>query len=227
MAAPYRVRDVMSTPVVAVSRHAPFKEIAAAMGHWRISALPVLDADRRVVGVVSEADLLQKEAYRGYEPSRREQLQQIQEIEKAGGVTASDVMTGPAVCVAPDVPLAEAARLMARHHVKRLPVVDAERRPVGVVSRTDLLKVFLRADGQLADEVRRELAEGLPGPASAGVSVTVVEGVVTLDGEVGDACLVPVAARLARAVEGVVGVDCRLHAPHPQHREPPRTAPLY
>jgi CBS-domain-containing membrane protein len=215
MAAPHHVRDVMSTPVVAVSRRAPFKEIAAAMEQWRISALPVVDNDRRVVGMVSEGDLLQKEAYRGHVPSRREQLLNLDALEKAGGTVASDLMTAPAVCVAPEASLAEAARLMTRHRVKRLAVVDPDGRAVGVVSRSDLLGVFLRDDRQLAEEVRRELAEGLPGTDPGGITVRVADGVVTLEGETEDARIVPVAARLARAVEGVVDVDCRLHGRRP------------
>lgn len=222
MAAPYHVRDVMTTPVAAVSRRAPFKEIVAAMEQWRISALPVVDNDRRVVGMVSEADLLQKEAYRGHVPSRREQLLNLDAIEKAGGTVAADVMTAPAICVSPEAPLAEAARTMVRHRVKRLPVVDPDGRVIGLVSRGDLLGVFLVADAQLATEVRRELAEGLPpGTDPRGITVSVTHGVVSLEGETEDAGIVPVAARLARAVEGVVDVDCRIHGRRPAHATTP------
>lgn len=116
-------------------------------------------------------------------------------------------MTSPAFTVRPDTTLAQAARTMARAKVKRLPVVDALGLLQGVVSRADLLKVFLRTDEEIAEEVRREVVSYLfPAPGSR-VRVEVADGVVKLAGQVRDTSLVPVAARLIRAVEGVVDVD--------------------
>ncbi|MEW2497940.1 CBS domain-containing protein [Streptomyces sp. SID2888] len=207
---PHVVSDVMTRSVVAVSRDAPFKDIVRLMGQWKVSALPVLEGEGRVVGVVSEADLLPKEEFRDSDPDRSTQLRRLSDLEKAGAVTAGELMSTPAVCVHADSTLAQAARLMARRRIKRLPVVDAEGMLEGVVSRADLLKVFLRPDGEIADEVRRDIADILfPSPVEP-IHVMVTEGVVTLTGKVQDTALIPVAVRLARAIEGVVDVDCHL-----------------
>jgi CBS domain-containing protein len=121
-------------------------------------------------------------------------------------------MSTPAVTVHADATLAEAARIMALRHVKRLPVVNAEGVLEGVVSRGDLLEVFLRPDNDLADEIRRDVLDVLfPAPVEP-VHITVVGGVATLTGRVQDSTRIPLAARLVRGVEGIVGLDCRLTA---------------
>ncbi|MFG2267096.1 CBS domain-containing protein [Streptomyces sp. NPDC048720] len=207
---PYRVNDVMTRAVVAVGRKAPFKDIVERMEQWKVSALPVLEGDGRVIGLVSEADLLPKEEFRDSDPDRRTQLRRLPDLAKAGAVTADEVMSTPAVTVHADATLAEAARIMAMRRVKRLPVVNTEGVLEGVVSRSDLLKVFLRPDGDLADEIRRDVVDVLfPAPAEP-VHITVSDGVATLTGRVTDAARIPLAVGMVRAVEGVVGVDCHL-----------------
>ncbi|MEU8827944.1 CBS domain-containing protein [Streptomyces sp. NPDC048636] len=204
------VSDVMTHTVVAVGREAPFKEIVRTLEQWRVSALPVLEGEGRVVGVVSEADLLPKEEFRDSDPSRPAQLRDLPEMAKAGAVSAEELMTSPAITVHASATLAEAARVMTHTRVKRLPVVDHEGRLEGIVSRADLLKVFLRPDEEIEEEVRREVVAHLfPGPVQT-VRVSVDEGVVTLTGRIRDAVLVPAAARLIRAVEGVVDFDNQL-----------------
>ncbi|KOG37092.1 CBS domain-containing protein, partial [Streptomyces resistomycificus] len=203
---PYIVSDVMTHTVTAVGRQAAFKDVVRLMQDRKVSALPVLAGDGRVVGVVSEADLLPKEEFRDSDPDRYTQLRRLSDLAKAGALTAEELMTSPALTTRPDATLAQAARTMARARVKRLPVVDAQGVLKGIVSRSDLLKVFLRDDEEIAEEIRREVvAHLLPTPASA-VRVEVCDGVVTLAGRVRDTSLVPVAARLVRAVEGVVDV---------------------
>lgn len=224
---PHIVSDVMTHTVVSVGRTAPFKEIVKTMEQWRISALPVVEGEGRVIGVVSEADLLPKEEFRDSDPTRYEQLRRLSDLVKAGGVTADDLMTSPALTIHADATLAQAARAMAHKRVKRLPVVDAEGRLEGIVSRGDLLKVFLRTDEDIAGEVRREVAGHLfPGSPSP-VSVRVDQGVVTLTGRIHDTSLVPVAARLARAVEGVVDVECDLAGPPRYPMGPPVAGPQF
>jgi len=209
----------MTRTVAAVGREAAFKDIVRAMQDRKVSALPVVDGGNRVVGVVSEADLLPKEEFRDSDPDRYTQLRRLSDLAKAGSVTAGELMTSPALTVRADATLAQAAREMARARVKRLPVVDDSGRLEGIVSRADLLKVFLRDDESIAEEVRREIVSYLlPAPASA-VRVEVRDGVVTLGGRVRDASLVPVAARLVRAVEGVVDVEFALEG-HGQ-QDPP------
>ncbi|MFF8991404.1 CBS domain-containing protein [Streptomyces sp. NPDC014983] len=202
----------MTRAVVAVGRTALFKDIVARMEQWNVSALPVLEGDGRVVGVVSEADLLPKEEFRDSDPDRMTQRRRLGDLAKAGAVTAEEVMSTPAISVRADATLAEAARIMALKRVKRLPVVTAEGVLEGVVSRGDLLKVFLREDRELADEIRREVLDVLfPAPVEP-LHVVVVDGVVTLTGKVTDETLIPLAVRMVRGVEGVVGVDCYLTA---------------
>ena len=150
------VRDVMTTQVVAVTRDATFKDMAAAMSRYRIGALPVIDADQRVIGVVSEADLLVKEALGHH--GVIDGLVHHKEVQKAEGVTAGDLMTHPAVTVRPGDSVGHAARLMYRLRIKRLPVVDAGGGLVGLVSRTDLLAVHNRPDEQIHEEITAQVA---------------------------------------------------------------------
>ncbi|MFD8234801.1 CBS domain-containing protein [Streptomyces sp. NPDC059696] len=207
---PHIVSDVMTHTVVAVGRDAPFKDVVTLMQEWKVSALPVLEGEGRVIGVVSEADLLVKEEFRDSDPDRFTQMRRLSDLAKAGGMTAADLMSTPAVTVHPDATLAQAARVMAQRKVKRLPVVNDEGLLEGVVSRADLLKVFLRTDDEIAEEIRREILGPLFPVTPEPVLVDVADGVVTLTGRVGDTSLVPIIARLVRSVEGVVDVDMAL-----------------
>jgi len=210
---PHIVRDVMTRDVAVAGSDAAFKEIVRILHERKVSALPVVDGGGQVLGVVSEADLLHKEEFRDSDPDRYTQLRRLSDMAKAGSVTAGELMTRPALTVTADATLAQAARTMARARVKRLPVVDTDGRLEGVVSRVDLLKVFLRDDEDIAEEVRREVVAYLfPAPGSA-VRVNVLDGVVHLGGRIRDESLVPAAARLVRAVEGVVDVEFELDEP--------------
>ncbi|TSB31314.1 CBS domain-containing protein [Streptomyces benahoarensis] len=207
---PFTVSDVMTRQVVAVRRGADFKEIVAAMARWKVTAVPVVEEEGRVVGVVSEADLLAKEEFHDHRPGPVEQMRRLDATAKAGSRRAEDLMAAPAVTVGAGASLPQAARLMATHQVKRLPVVDEHGALRGIVSRADLLKVFLRPDRDLAAEVRRDVVERLFPRVHHRIGVAVDAGVVTLSGEVTDSAIVPLAARLTRAVEGVVDVRCEL-----------------
>jgi CBS domain-containing protein len=216
MTATRKVRDVMTTAPVTVTRQTPFKDLVALLDSRRISAVPVLDDRGSVAGIVSQGDLLPKEAYRDRYPTRRETLLHLEEIEKAGGVTAADVMTVPVAVIGSHATLSEAARLMARRHVHRLPVVDGTERLVGIISRSDLLKVFLVPDEELATTIRAELAQALPGTDASRITVAVKDGLATVGGSLEDTRLVPVLARIVRAVEGVVDVAVELDHPNPR-----------
>ncbi|MDX3633425.1 CBS domain-containing protein [Streptomyces europaeiscabiei] len=207
---PHIVSDVMTQTVVAVGRNAQFKEIVRTMEQWRVSALPVLEGEGRVIGVVSEADLLPKEEFHEGDMGLYEQRQRLPDVAKAGGLTAEELMSTPAITVHSDATLAQAARIMAVRHVKRLPVIDSEGMLQGIVSRADLLKVFLRPDEQIEEEVRRTVIAYLFPAFSHAIHVNVREGVVTLRGQIHDTSLISVAARLIRAVEGVVDVESHL-----------------
>ena len=202
----YTVSDVMTHTAVAIGRDAPYKEIVGLMDQWKVSALPVLEGEGRVVGVVSEADLLPKEEFRSVEPRPDE----FAEASKAGAVRAGELMSSPAVTVHPDATLAEAARIMATRKVKRLPVVNDIGMLEGVVSRSDLLKVFLRKDDEIEAEIRHSVLDEPAVPPE--LDVTVAEGVATIRGALSDRSLVPLLARAIRAVEGVVDVRMDLGA---------------
>ncbi|MEV0743168.1 CBS domain-containing protein [Streptomyces sp. NPDC050549] len=216
---PHIVSDVMTRTVVALGRGAGFKDIVKTMQQWKVSALPVLDDERRVIGVVSEADLLPKEAFHDGDPDRYAELRRLSDLTKAGAVTAGELMTAPALTVHADATLARAARTMAVTRTKRLPVVDDKGVLKGIVSRSDLLKVFLRADDDIAEEIRREVVAQLFPEQAETIRVEVRDGVATLTGRIPDTALVPAANRLVRAVEGVVDVDCALLGP-PRRPDP-------
>ncbi|MFF9628946.1 CBS domain-containing protein [Streptomyces fradiae] len=209
-ASPYTVSDVMSHTAVAVGSRASYKEIVEVMQQWRVSALPVLAGEGRVIGVVSEADLLPKEGYRSG-AERAFASGGAPDAAKAGAVLAEDLMSTPAVTIHADATIAEAARVMARRKVKRLPVVDAQGLLEGVVSRSDLLKVFLRSDAEIAAEIRESILPDIRG--TRGMRVKVEEGVVNLSGELPDSTIIPLLARAVRAVEGVVDIRLDLHNP--------------
>jgi len=213
------VKDVMTTRVIWVRKDASFREMATAFREYRVSAFPVIDENRRVIGVVSEADLLAKQALDGgYDgmPGMITGLLRRREQEKARGVTAGDVMTSPAVTVRPEDTVEHAARLMYTRKVKRLPVVDVGGHLVGIISRMDVLTVFDRTDAQIRNEILTDVLRGefLIDPKE--FKVTVKDGVVTLEGRAGTAVLGQEIVRRVRHVQGVVAVRDRLSYP-PAH----------
>ncbi len=207
-----RVSDVMTTSVVTVDRITPYQEVAHSLARHKISGVPVLKMGRHVVGVVSESDLLAAEdktvrqaRLRAQSP-RRWRLRQPRRISLVAGT----MMTEPAITIHPDATIPGAARLMNTHHVRRLPVVDSDGKLVGIVTRRDLLSVFLRPDADIVHDVRQVLDE-LPLTNPADVTVTVRHGVVTLTGTIESESqrhqdLIPIAFRLAWDVDGVVDV---------------------
>ena len=203
------VRDIMTSRVVAVREEATFKEMVAALHGHRISAFPVLDAADRVIGVVSEADLLVKEAGTAVGP----RAWRPKERSKAIGVIAAEVMTTPAVTVAEDVPVAEAAALMRSRRVKRLPVVDRNGHLRGIVSRADVLIVFERPDGEIWDEVVKGVLLGEFGLDPEMFVVTVRSGVVTVTGSVDERSDALSVLNAIRHLEGVVALRDRLSYP--------------
>lgn len=206
-----RVQDVMTEKVVVVGEDAPFKEIVRLMDEHRVSALPVVDGAERIVGVVSEADLLPKEGEQAEEghhifEGRRRRVARA----KAEALTAGELMSAPAITIGPRATLAEAARTMSDRRVKRLPVVDEEGRVIGIASRADLLRVFLRPDGEIREEVVRDVIEHALWIDPGSIRVDVREGVVSLEGRIEQRSLIAVLVRLVMSVDGVVGVDERL-----------------
>ena len=176
-----RIRDVMTTTVVTADQATPYKEIARLLAVHKISGLPVLKMGREVAGVVTEADLLAAEA----STARRLHASVAQRWWPRGqrhpSLTAGELMTSPAITVGPHVTIPAAARLMTTHGIRRLPVVDDKGSLIGIVSRRDLLSVFLRPDEDIKADIRQVLDEILAAePGEADVSVR--NGIVTLTG---------------------------------------------
>jgi CBS domain-containing protein len=190
------VADVMTVRVHVASTLTPFKLLVRLIEENRISAVPIVNQAGVPIGVVSESDLLHKET-RGRKRS---------EQAKADAVIAADLMTSPAITVRVDALVPEAARLMQERNVKRLVVVDGRGRIAGIVSRSDLLQVFLRTDEELRDEVVDKLIPAIVPADAATVDVSVRSNVITLTGEVDRRSDSEILARVTRDVEGVVDV---------------------
>jgi CBS domain-containing protein len=207
------VKDVMTTSVVAVREDADFKEMVTTMRSRRISAFPVIDAADRVIGVVSEGDLLPKEANPALPQGGIRLAWRLKERCKAAGLTAAEVMTTPPVTIHEDASVCEAARLMQSRKVKRLPVVDGNGRLRGIVSRMDVLSVFERPDQEIWDEVVKEVISWEFGLDPEMFVVTVRSGVVTVTGSVERRTDALNLLGTVRHLEGVVGVRDRLSYP--------------
>ena len=220
-----RVSDVMTTSVVTVDRITPFQEIDRLLTQHRISGVPVLRMGREVAGIVTEADLLAAED----ETNRRARMadsaghhRRLRKQPPHVSLTAGALMTAPATTIGPDATIPAAVRLMNTHHLRRLPVVDEEGKLVGIVSRRDLLSIFLRPDADLIHDARQVLDE-LPLIDPEQVIVTVHNGVVTLTGmieaEPGQhQDIVPLALRLIWDIDGVVDVVNKLGEAQPAAR---------
>jgi CBS domain-containing protein len=207
------VKDVMTTHVMAVREIASFKEIATRLHEQHVSAFPVVDLDGKVIGMVSEADLLPKEALEGTVPSVLHSLGRSREQSRITAVNAADLMTKPAVTIGPDAPVTHAARLMYNRRVKRLPVTDDGGRLIGIVTRSDVLSVYSRPDTEIRREITEDLILGkfLCDPAK--FTVTVKDGIVTIEGTPETTAVGHDLINDARHVEGVVAVRDRLSYP--------------
>ena len=221
-----QVRDVMTTSVVTVDRITPYQEIDRLLIQHRISGMPVLMMGRKVAGVVSEADLLAAEDERARHARMAATTGRRWRLRKRpqAGLTAGTLMTAPAITIGPEATIPAAARLMNTHHVRRLPVTEASGKLVGIVSRRDLLSVFLRPDDDIAHDVQEILHEtACDDPAT--VTVTVRHGVVTLSGVIEPAAeqnhhLIHLAMGMIWDIDGVVDVVNRLGQALPQAEAP-------
>ena len=218
------VRDVMTTGVIAVRGDTSFKEMAAMLGSSRVSGFPVIDRAGKVIGVVSETDMLIKEADRASHPEVFGGLRRSRDLQKAAGVTAAELMTSPPVTIGPEEPLQHAAFLMYDRAVERLPVVDEAGHLVGIVSQVDVLGIFSRPD----EEIRREVADLVAQPNflmdPGDLEVTVEDGIVTLSGRPSTGQIGRDVIEAVRHIEGIVAVrdqlgpaneDDRLHTATP------------
>ena len=213
----------MTTGVVAVRADTPYREMTAMFRKHRVSGFPVLDDDGKVTGVVSETDLLALPAGDpdpGTYPAPRGWLPHHRQLT-VGEATAGALMTHPAVTVGPDELVRTAARLMRSLKLQRLPVVDHGGRLVGIVSRSDVLSIFRRSDEEIHREVTQDvIADGFF-TDSARFTVTVHDGIVTLEGAPGGAVLGASILDQVRHLEGVVAVRDRFTYPSAERPEGP------
>jgi CBS domain-containing protein len=208
-----KVKDVMTTAVRHVGEGATLKEAAALMAELRISGLPVVGSDGRVVGVISEGDILFKET--GPAPKaglvvRLFSLPAPELAAKLEAKTVGEAMTSPAVKIGPDRPVTEAASLMLDENVKRLPVVDDSAKLVGIVSRADLVRAFVRSDEEIEREIREEVLRRALWIDPVLVRVIVERGEVRLEGTVENQSEAELLPRLVQRVPGVVSVLSKL-----------------
>jgi CBS domain-containing protein len=208
----WTVADVMTTRVHVASPPTPFKLLVRMIEENKISAIPIVDHSGVPIGVVSESDLLLKERRRELEtqPDLLHLRRRRKERAKSEGLLASDLMTSPPVTVSIDTGLTQAARLMHERNIRRLIVVDQRGKIAGLVSRSDLLQVFLRTDEDLRDEILTKVIPAVLIDPSDSLDVTVSSNVITMSGEVDRKSDAEILARLARDVDGVVEVVSRL-----------------
>ncbi|MFG3257528.1 CBS domain-containing protein [Streptomyces sp. NPDC048172] len=232
-----RIENVMTREVVQVEARAPFKRVAELLAEHRVSGLPVTDAAGRVLGVVSEADLLTRQSEQ--EDLRRADLERHsapawlrrlargragrRDAAKSRAATAERLMTAPAVTVRPEDTVTDAARTMARHGVKRLPVVDGDGLLTGIVTRHDLLRVLLREDPEIRAEVVEEVLGRTLWLAPNALGVDVRNGVVTLEGQVERRSEIGIAVHMTERIDGVVSVVDKLTYRLDDSRLPPVT----
>ncbi len=206
-----RVVDVMTTEVMTVAPEATLKEAARLMVKARVSGLPVVDPDGKLVGIITEADFLAREVERE-RPRRHGLLDALfggAQHSLAEAETVAEAMTEGVVTIGPDSTLAEAARVMATRDVKRLPVVDGRGLLIGVVSRGDVVAAFTRPDDVIEDEILEDVIRRVLFIDPATVDVTVEEGMVTLGGELPTRTEVRLLEELVRRLDGVVSVENR------------------
>jgi CBS domain-containing protein len=222
-----KVQDVMTKDPLTVHPRATLKEVAEILVREKISGLPVVDDEGHVVGVVSEGDILIKEtAGTTTEKGFLARLLSFDPLEdlKLDARTAREAMTVPAITIGPRRPLTEAATTMIEQGVKRLPVVDDRGKLLGIVTRADLVRAFIRSDAEIAREIREDVLGRSLWIAPNAVQIDVENGEVRLSGRVeteADAELIPT---FVQRVPGVVSVLSKIRSIDPNGGKPSRSS---
>jgi CBS domain-containing protein len=217
-----KIEHLMTRDVVHVTADTPLKDVAALMSEKHISGMPVCDADGKVLGVVSEADILRTE--QGIGPDVGGRLQWFfrrldDDLEKIRARTAGEAMTAPALTVRPSDQTHVAARTMLLYRINRLPVVS-EGKLVGIVTRADLVRAFHRTDEEIADEIRDDILRDALWIEPDTVEVEVKDGIVRVGGPVATDLEVQAVVHCIRRVPGVVDVRSELHSRAGEKRRP-------
>lgn len=212
-----KVKDVMTSDVVTVDADSPLKDAARTLVEYHITGVPVLDLSGAVVGMLSEADIVAKQA--GQEPQRKRGalawlLDPVDPWlnERSAARIVGEAMSAPAITIGPDAELSAAASRMIEDGVNRLPVLDEDGGLVGIVTRADLVRAFTRSDDEIAREISHDIVERIFWLDPADVQVSVSHGVVTLAGKVETESDVKLLPELVRRAPGVVSVNSALTA---------------
>jgi CBS domain-containing protein len=208
-----KIEEVMTRDVLTVTPELPLRDVAQLLTHNHVSGVPVCSQGGRVLGVVSEADILRRE--QGFPPALGGRLAWLfrrldDELTKLGALTAGDAMTAPALTVSPTQRIADAARLMVTNRINRLPVV-AHGRLVGIVSRADLVRAFQRSDAEIEREIREDVLLRIMLVSPEEFELAVEGGVVTISGGVSTRFDAEILERCLWRVPGVVEVHAELH----------------
>lgn len=205
------VRDVMNPDPVTVTTRTPFKQLVALLAGEGLAGLPVLTRQGEVAGLVTEADLLKKQGFLPIPGAPRPVRRAYRaRWSRATGDCAGEVMTTRPLSIRPEATVAEAARLMDRQHCACLPVVDPSGKLAGTITARDLLRVFLRPDSQIRDDVLLEIRAGRFAAAPGSMTADVEDGVVTVSGRVQRKSMLPLALAVIRGIDGVVDVEGQL-----------------
>ena len=203
-----KVSDVMTTEVRTIDGDASLKEAARVMVNAGISGLPVVDDDRRVIGIITEADFVTAEANRSWGRQRRRLLANfLGEAEHPAAKTVADAMTKVPHTVDSASTVTEAARKMTELKVKRLPVATPDGTLIGIISRADVMGAFARPDDELRAEIVNDVVIGVLQLDPEKLSIVVAEGVVSLDGSVETRTDSRLLEELAVRIEGVIAVE--------------------
>ncbi len=205
------VRDVMTTPVVTVRPDTPFKQVVMTVR--TVGAVPVTDDSGLVLGIVSGHDLLAEKVIPDRPPGRLAAARRHGERGKTAAATAASLMTSPVVMTRAEATTGEAARLMYRHRLGSLPVVDSAGRLIGIISRGDMLDGFTRQDTDIHREVLRDVIARTFLLDPQAFTVTVRDGIVTLSGRPETDQVGHLLAAAVRRVEGVVGLRDQMRYP--------------
>jgi len=204
-----KVKELMTLNVAAVGQTASLKQVAELMVERGISGVPVVNADGRVLGVVSEADIILKAASRPESAGVLGRIFAPKFVDERhlAAATAGEAMTAPAVTIEAEQSVAEAARLMVERQVNRLPVL-AGGKLVGIVSRADIVRAFTRSDGEIWEELRNDIIPTKLWISPDELDITVTSGQVKVAGEVTTRTEAELIEAFSWRVPGVVSVDC-------------------
>jgi CBS domain-containing protein len=212
-----RVEELMTSPVVTVSPQTPLKTVAHLLVENGIAGVPVCDEDGRVVGVVSEGDIVARE--RGEHAAGRRSRLLPWLLDPAAALpavklearTAGDAMTSPAITIESWQTVSDAVAIMLDRDVERLPVLR-DGRLVGIVTRADLVGAFSRSDEEIEHEIREEVLLRSFWVQDDDIQLTVRNGEVALTGVVESELMTELVPEAIRRVPGVVAVETKLRA---------------